>query len=251
MHSALIAALDDAARSWLADSAAAVRTDASTVIRSFAAAGRTARRCLGPESSDPWIWQGADALRASLILALPGHTGRWLRELDRFGSTAERRGILRALDLLDEHGRAPASEGARLVRQALRANDPRLVAAALGSYGTRGLDGEEFAQAVLRVVFLDLDVRRVPGVASRVTPALSSQLLDLALERVAAGRSLGAGVWELVARRPDAERLERLRAELSSSYEHRRRAAAAALGDWDRVSAALPPGPARPAGSTA
>lgn len=249
--SALLAGLDDPARGWLVDAAAAVRADASTVVGSFAAAGRTARRALGPESDDPWVWQAADALRASLILALPPQAGPWLRELDRFGDTAERRGVLRALDLLDEHGLPPGGEGARLVRQALRANEPRLVAAALGRFGTRDLDDAELAQAVLKAVFLDLDVRRVPGVTERVTPALSSQLLDLALERVAAGRPLAAGVWELVARCPDGVRLEQLQAELGSSHEHRRRAARAALDDWDRASAALRSASPSPGGTAA
>lgn len=194
-----------------------VRQDAAFLPRAFAAAGRA----LGvPDPVDVWLPTEADIFRIALLRAVPSPP---LQDLWRHGDSAERRAVLRAIDAL------PAPEHLDLVPEALRTNDIRLVAAALTPLALASLDEAALGQAVLKVAFLDLDLRRIPGISSRVTPALVHQLMGLVLERVAAGRSAPLGVWELVAAFPDDDAEEVLREELWSPVPARRDAACRAF----------------------
>jgi hypothetical protein len=212
------------ARAVVTQAVARVASDNTLLPRLFASAGRQLRG-MTSVVTDVWEWTDEDRFRVRL---LQGCQVPWraLPDLYRYGDALERRAALRALDVLvpvdPEVTRA-------LVDDALRSNDPRLVAAALGSAGVASLDENAFGQAVLKVAFLDLDVRRIPGVRNRMTPAIVHRLMGLVLERVAAGRAVPAGVWDITACFTDETALAALYEETQSAVPARREAARRAL----------------------
>ena len=76
-----------------------------------------------------------------------------LAELYRYGDAAERRGMLRALPFLELGDR-----GLGLTDDAIRTNDTRLIAAALGPYATEHLPDAGYDQAVLKCVFVGVPI---------------------------------------------------------------------------------------------
>jgi hypothetical protein len=115
------------------------------------------------------------------------------------------------------------------VRDALRGNDTRLIAAALGPYAAQRLDDAGYRHAVLKCVFLGIPLSVVSGLARRADPELARMLADFARERAAAGRDVPADVWPLLARYPAAVAAAGLREELNSPDELRQAAARRAL----------------------
>lgn len=107
--------------------------------------------------------------------------------------------MLRALPWLDI-----GAGGVELLHDAIRTNDPRLVAAALGPYA-RYLADPMWRQAVLKCVFMDIPLSLVSGLAGRADGELGRMLADLAGERHAAGRTIPAGAAALLARLTEAE----------------------------------------------
>ncbi|MFJ6939989.1 EboA domain-containing protein [Streptomyces sp. NPDC101132] len=167
---ALAAALDAEGRRWLA----AARADAAWELR-FAEAGR---RTGAP-----------DEARVLLLLAV-GPDDDTVVRLYRQGTAAERRAVLRALSYL---GLDPA-HGVPLVEDALRANDTRLVAAAVGPYAARHLPAHAWRHAVLKCLFTGVPLARVAALADRARgdAELARMLTDYAAERTAAGRTVPA-----------------------------------------------------------
>jgi hypothetical protein len=98
--------------------------------------------------------------------------------------------VLLALPALDAPGRANAIGDAALpiVRDALRTNDTRHVAAARGPYAAGHLDDAAWRQAVLKVIFMGIPVEQVAGLAERSDAELARMVRDFAAEREAAGR---------------------------------------------------------------
>ena len=167
------------------DLLAQVAGEPDTIVRHFPAAARIAAR----EGRD------GDEVRAALLLALPGPAADLVARLTRLyehGDAAERRAVLLALPALDAAGRAHPIGGAALplVRDALRTNDTRLVAAALGPYAAAHLDDDAWRQAVLKVLFTGIPVRQVVGLAERADGELARMVRDYAAEREAAGRDV-------------------------------------------------------------
>lgn len=165
------------------DAIAQVASDPDTIDRHFPAAARTAAR----EGLD------ADVAREALLLAVPGDTAYVIgvvRRLYDHGDAAERRAVLLALPALDAPERANAIGDTALpvVRDALRTNDTRLVAAALGPYAAAHLDDDAWRQAVLKVLFTGIPVEQVAGLADRADEELARMVRDYAAEREAAGR---------------------------------------------------------------
>ena len=166
-----------------ADALAQVASDPGTIERHFPAAARTAAR----EGLD------GDAAREALLLAIPGDAAYVIELVSRVyehGDPAERRAVLLALPALDHPGRAGRIGDAALpiVRDALRTNDTRLVAAALGPYAATHLDDDAYRQAVLKVIFMGIPVEQVSGLAERADAELARMVRDFAAEREAAGR---------------------------------------------------------------
>ncbi|WP_329205693.1 EboA domain-containing protein [Streptomyces sp. NBC_00683] len=183
----LDALLRGAARAWLdealaeaAHAAAHPGTDTGTPpweLR-FASAGR---HC-GLEH--------ADSVRALLLLearaGLPAVT-----RLYEQGTAAERRAVLLTLHRLDLGATALP-----LVEDALRTNDTRLVAAAVGPYAAAHLDTHGWRHAVLKCLFTEVPVEAVAELARRARgdAELARMLGDFAAERTAAGRAVPVGL---------------------------------------------------------
>lgn len=190
----------DAAR-WLNTAMHRVGGAAEAIRPLFPAVGRHCGRALldttDPDAADPDTalhgWTVDDAARALLLTRLP-LTGRRLADevadLYRYGDAAEKRGVLRGLALLDVGDAALP-----VVHDALRTNDTRLVAAALGPYGAAHLAAPAYRQAVLKCVFMGVPLADVAGLPERRDAELARMLGDFARERVAAGRPVPADVW--------------------------------------------------------
>ena len=213
---------------WLRESIAAVEADPAAVRTRFAMAGRKVGRGTLEPAADPddvHAWTIDDAARTLLLLALGDGVEAELRDLYRFGDAAERRGLLRALPYLPLGDRA-----LDLVDDAIRTNDTRLIAAALGPYATKYLSDEQYDQAVLKCVFVGVPITGLDGIPSRVTPDGARMLGAFVHERVAAGRDLPPEVWTVIDKYPPAEEIAAIEGELESEFEDRRAAAERALG---------------------
>ena len=214
---------------WLRGAVDAVRADRGALVKLFPAVGRQLGRGPVEPGDHEYGWTVDDAGRTLLVLAADGEG---LDELYRYGDAAERRGVLRSLELLD------AEAGLGLVEDAVRTNDPRLLAAALGPYGMSRLDDEALHQAVLKCVFVGVPLAALPAdqLAARTTPALSRMLAAYVRERVAAGRDVPPDVWPLIEAHPPKDELAAIEAELDHPVPDRRKAAAAALAQRGRHS---------------
>ena len=98
-------------------------------------------------------WTADDAARALLLTALPNGHAAAAETLYRQGDAAEKRAVLRALPLLPI-----GAECVPLLHDAIRTNDTRLVAAALGPWATEHLDDAAYDQAVLKCVFIGVPI---------------------------------------------------------------------------------------------
>lgn len=234
LRARLDAVIGEAQRRWLDDTLDEVRADPSALPTRFPAVGRKVGR--GPldrtaDSHDVHAWTVDDAARALLLAAANQSGAAMVEKLYQQGDTAERRAVLRALPLLDI-----GDGGVTLVLDAIRTNDARLIAAALGPYAAGHLDDHAWAQAVLKCVFLGVPLAGVAGLRDRADATLARMLADYAHERVAAGRDVPADVWPVV-RRYDPAELAKLEAELDSPDPARSAAARRAL---DAMAAAAP-----------
>ena len=223
--------LDAAAESWLREVLAAAADDPQRVRRAFPAVGRRlGRGPLDPEAdaADLHAWTVDDAGRAALLRAAAGDPPRPLDDLldtlYAHGDGAERRGVLRALDVLPPvvvRSAAPA-----LLRDALRTNDVRLVAAAAGGRcAVALLTDAELAQALLKCLFVGVPLGPVAAVPDRVPAEAARMAADLVRERVAAGRTVPVDAWLLLDPHPGALDAAGLPAELDSPDPARRAAA--------------------------
>jgi hypothetical protein len=183
----------DGAR-WLDAAAERVAADASAIRPLFPAVGRHCGRApLDSPAGGPRGWTVDDVARVLLLTRLP-LTGPALAtevgDLYRYGDAAEKRGVLRALHLLDLD-----DEALPLVHDALRTNDTRLIGAALGPYGAAHLDAHAYRHGVLKCVFTGVPLAEVACLRERRDAELARMFRAFAQERVAAGRPVPADVW--------------------------------------------------------
>lgn len=176
---------------WLATAVREVTTTPATLSRHFAAAGRRCGR--GPAADLPG-WTVDDAARVLLLTSLTADHAVHATGLYRLGDAAEKRAVLRALPLLPV-----GAAGVPLLHDAIRTNDTRLVAAALGPYA-RHLDPPAWRQAVLKCVFMGVPLDVVADLDARADGELATMLAGLAEERHAAGRSMPADATDLLDR---------------------------------------------------
>ncbi|MDQ4112174.1 MAG: EboA domain-containing protein [Actinomycetota bacterium] len=181
----------------LAEWCAEIVAEPTRIRTRFPAAAREIGRTRGT-SPEPGAERVEDDVRVSLLVAL----GRGLvgdadtlstevHDLYRFGDADERRAVLLGLGPLDD---AIGDRAVDLLHDALRTNDPRLVAAALGTYAAR-LDPAAWRQAVLKCLFVGVPLRLVAGLDPADDPAddeLRRMVADYAAERRAAGREVPA-----------------------------------------------------------
>jgi hypothetical protein len=173
-------------RDWLSDAEAQVRDEPGRV---FAQADRKMGR--EPLPAAPG-WTAGQAARAVLLAALDD--AEQIMLLYRHGDAAERLAVLRALPLL------PIGDAAvPLLHDALRTNDPRLVAAALGPYAAH-LDAATWRQGVVKCVFMGVPLEVVDELDRRTDRELTTMLAALAAERSAAGRAMPADAAALLER---------------------------------------------------
>jgi hypothetical protein len=185
---------------WLDDARRRVVRDPAAISGLFPQVGRYCGR--GPlvdSGSGPGArlagWTVDDAARVLLLTALPlrrDALAERARALYRDGDAAEKRAVLRALPSLD------IADGAvELLLDAIRTNDPRLVAAAVGPYAAH-LDAPSWRQAVLKCVFMEIPLTAVAGLDRRADPELGRMLAALDEERRAAGRTMPADAGALL-----------------------------------------------------
>ncbi|WP_434599176.1 EboA domain-containing protein [Streptomyces sp. A5-4] len=197
LQAALEARLGGAGRAWLHEALAEAEAEAASAgpagdraqrslptweIR-FAEAGRHCRPAPGPDGgAAPDL---TDAARVLLLHAV-GADHTVTDRLYAHGTAAERRAVLLALPHLGGLG----SDALPLVEDALRTNDTRLVAAAVGHYAFEHLDQHAWRHAVLKCLFTGVPVTAVDGLALRAQAdsELARMLRDYAAERTAAGR---------------------------------------------------------------
>ncbi|MFF7652106.1 EboA domain-containing protein [Streptomyces sp. NPDC007983] len=179
--------LDGDARAWLdrALAEAAAQGPTATWEADFAAAGRHCGR--GREL--------ADATRVLLLHAARPDVPT-LTRLYTHGTAAERRAVLLSLAHLD-----PGPDALPLVEDALRTNDTRLLAAAVGPYAARHLDAHGWRQAVLKCLFtgVPLDAVAEWPARARGDAELARMLTDYARERTAAGRDVPPDLTRVLA----------------------------------------------------
>jgi hypothetical protein len=180
-----------AAQGWLDAARARVTAEPAAIARLFPQAGRRCGRA--PLAGAPG-WTADEAARAVLLADLPADAAaREVAGLYRHGDAAEKRAVLKALPFL------PVGDaGVPLLQDAIRTNDSRLVAAALGPYAAR-LDDATWRQAVLKCVFMGVPLAAVDGLDARADGELAVMLGGLVAERTAAGRDMAADATALLA----------------------------------------------------
>jgi hypothetical protein len=196
LQTALKGAVTDPA--WLAEARSKVAADPGAIASLFPAVGRRCGRGPLPDPGPELAgWTVDDAARALLLTSVPLRGAALAAEagaLYRYGDAAEKRAVLRALPMLDI-----GDGGVDLLLDALRTNDPRLVAAALGPYA-RHLGDAMWRQGVLKCVFMDVPLSVVAGLAGRADAELARMLAALDSERRAAGRTMPADATALLTR---------------------------------------------------
>ncbi|WP_205472114.1 EboA domain-containing protein [Nocardioides sp. SYSU D00038] len=175
---------------------AEVTAEPARIGRLFAGAARRTGR--GPLAGHDVLAQ--DAVRVELLAAaaaaLDGDRLRAeLVELYRFGDSDEKRAVLLGLNRLDP---SAGLDGSDLLLDALRTNDTRLVAAAMGDHA-RHLPDDAWRHGVLKCLFTGVPVAEVAGLEERADAELAAMAERFATERRAAGREVPADVATVVA----------------------------------------------------
>ena len=191
---------------WLVEAEERVRADPTAIRTLFPAVGRKVGRAVLRQESDPQglVYGTVDDLARTRLLAMLAEVldgdalAAEVSDLYRYGDDAERRGVLRGLSTLPAEA-VPA--GLEIVKDALRANDIRLVAAAMGEFAARHLDAHTWRHGVLKCLFVGVPLAAVADLARRTDDELLRMVADYAEERRAAGREVPA----------DAERLLEVR----------------------------------------
>jgi hypothetical protein len=200
--------LDADARHRLDDLVRELDDDPSRISVLFPAVGRRVAR--GPSEADdpdgirhPRLEDEARvALLATLAAAWrdrPERFDREMAQLYRYGDADEKRGVLRALSAIHPD---PGRASLPLVDDALRTNDVRLVAAALGGYGARHLSAEAWRQGVLKCLFVGVPLQAVARLDERADAELARMVADYCRERIAAGRSVPPDAARVLERVP-------------------------------------------------
>nr|WP_225891062.1 EboA domain-containing protein [Streptomyces dioscori] len=178
LHARLNSLLGGAARAWLdqaLDEAAAHPGTHGPISVWELRIAEAGRRC-GPDY--------AEAARVLLLYAARADAPT-LARVYRQGTADERRAVLEALPHLVD-----GPEALPVVEDALRTNDTRLVAAAVGPYAARHLDAHNWRHAVLKCLFTGVPVDAVADLPDRARDdaELARMLGDYAAERTAADR---------------------------------------------------------------
>jgi hypothetical protein len=191
VQAAVARVLEPAGVSWLADAREQIAADPAALARLFPAVGRKCGRGqLWTDDPELIGWTVDDAVRT---LLLAGASLEDVTAVYNYGDATERRAVLRALPLLDL-----GDSAVPLVLDALRTNDTRLIAAALGPYAAEHLPADAWRQAVLKCVFLGIPLAWVAELDRRKDDELVRMMRAFADERAAAGRTVPPDVLLIV-----------------------------------------------------
>jgi len=190
---------------WTIDAVREVTAEPQRIVVLFPAVGRAVGRAPIDPSGDPLgVRRGTvdDGARAQLVGALvtampPAESAAQLGDLYRHGDDAERRGVLCGLNAAPGAPAAVVAVGLELVSDALRTNDPRLVAAALGSFAAEHLDQHAWRHGVLKALFMGIPLDVVAGLERRADDELARMAVGLIDERRAAGRTVSDDMLRL------------------------------------------------------
>jgi hypothetical protein len=189
---------------WLDRIEAEISEHPDRIERHFPAVGRKVGRGPLDAERDPQSLRGSvdDVARARLITTLINTADATtaagvLAGLYRHGDDAERRGVLRGLVAIRGSSEL-VSTGLELVNDALRTNDPRLVAAAMGEFAEQHLPDTEWRGGVLKCIFMEIPLAAVAGIETRRDAELRARGEALADERRAAGRPLSDDLTALI-----------------------------------------------------
>jgi hypothetical protein len=189
-HSVIEAALDDGARERWHALRDEVTSDPARLGRVFPATARRTGRGALPGTDGVLL---EDAVRVELVALAasriePDALLDELHALYRYGDNDEKRAVLQALNGI-EAAVEGALDGTDIVLDALRTNDTRLVAAAMGPHSDR-LDDDSWRQGVLKCLFTGVPVASVTGLARRADRELAEMVQRYRREREAAGRDV-------------------------------------------------------------
>ncbi|MFD5426482.1 EboA domain-containing protein [Streptomyces sp. NPDC127084] len=189
LRDGLRASLSETARVWLDQALCEAATDPSAQGPAPTWEVRLAeasRRCGSAHG---------EAVRVLILITARADAAVLTRVYHR-GTADERRAVLHALPHL-----VPGSEALALVEDALRANDPRLLAAAVGPYSARHLAPHLWRHALLKCLFTGVSVDSIADLPRRAhgDRELARMLQDYAAERSAAGRPVPGGLYRVLA----------------------------------------------------
>ncbi len=192
---------------WIRDGARAIAAEPARIAELFPAAGRGVGRDPVEPVGDPLgVVHGTlddrareELLRALLTALPPAAAASAVEELYRYGDDAERRGVLRGLNAVDLDSEPLRRAGRELLADALRTNDPRLVAAAMGRFAARHLDQHAWRHGVLKVLFMGLPLEVVAELDRRADDELARMAAALVAERRAASRPITDDMSRLAA----------------------------------------------------
>jgi hypothetical protein len=190
---------------WTIDAVSEVTAEPQRIVVLFPAAGRAVGRAPVDPVADPLgVRHGTldDRARAELVCALlaalpAAAAAPQLADLYRYGDDAERRGVLCGLNESRTVSSQVAAVGVELVSDALRTNDPRLVAAALGPFAAEHLDEHGWRHGVLKALFMGIPLDVVAGLERRADAELARMAAALIAERQAAGRAVSDDMTRL------------------------------------------------------
>ncbi|MEU4525498.1 EboA domain-containing protein [Amycolatopsis sp. NPDC024027] len=173
---------------WLEKALHDVAADATALRTVFPGVGRRVGR--GPSETPGRTVD--DLARVELLKAAPDAAAE-MPGLYRHGDAAEKRAVLFGLSVVDI-----GDAGLELVADALRTNDPRLVAAAMGEYAATHLGDAAYRHGVLKCVFMGIPLADVAGLDRRTDEELLRMMRSFAAERAAAGREVPADLRTLL-----------------------------------------------------
>lgn len=187
------ASLPIVARSWIDNAVAEIHHNPDKILEAFP----KAERAMSQHSSAAALLARLQLLAALVAEGPDAAAGPLIEKLYQWGDSDERLAVLRGLEaaaLDGPLGDVTTAVGVTLAEDALRCNDPRLVGAALGGFGTRFLAQHSWRHGVMKLIFMEVPLRAVPGLRIRADAELARMATDYISERTAAGRPVSADV---------------------------------------------------------
>ncbi|BBX73584.1 sugar phosphate isomerase/epimerase [Mycobacterium shinjukuense] len=197
MQAIKLARLPIGARWWIDTAMAEIASSPDKILELFPGA----ERGTSPASSGAALLARVRLLVGLVTESPDAIAGPLIDKLYRWGDTDERLAVLRGLETLaldDKLGPVVTTTGVGLAEDALRCNDPRLVTAALGGFGARFLAQHAWRHGVMKLIFMDVPLRGISGLVTRVDAELGRMAADYISERRAAERSVSADVEMLL-----------------------------------------------------